>query len=140
MVLYKEKKLNRVRTIAENPTKFLKDFTKKFLVDLFQFGQSVNAAKPCTKSQRTENPLSSADIGNCRGVTEARKIAQLCALYDVGIQFHCANSHLNVAATLQLEAAIPNFTLHEHCCVHERDYVRKLTKFDYQPRMQLRDN
>ena len=73
------------------------------------------------------------DIGNCRGITEARKIAQLCALYDVGIQFHCANSHLNVAATLQLEAAIPNFTLHEHCCVHERDYVRKLTKFDYQP-------
>lgn len=73
------------------------------------------------------------DIGNCRGITESKKIAQLCALYGVGIQFHCANSHLNVAATLQLEATMPNFVLHEHCCVHERDYICKLTKYNYQP-------
>ena len=73
------------------------------------------------------------DIGNCRGLTEAKKIAQLCTLYDVGIQFHCANSHLNVAATLQMEAAMPNFVIHEHCCVHERDYVCKLTKHSFQP-------
>lgn len=73
------------------------------------------------------------DIGNCGGITEAWKIADMAAIYDIGVQFHCAGSPLCMAATLQLEAVIPNFLIHEHCCVQERDYVRQLAKYDYMP-------
>lgn len=73
------------------------------------------------------------DIGNCGGITEAWKIADLASIYDIGVQFHCAGSPLCMAATLQLEAVIPNFLIHEHCCVQERDYVRQLAKYDYMP-------
>lgn len=73
------------------------------------------------------------DIGNCGGITEAVKIADLASMYDIGVQFHCAGSPLCLAATLQTEAAISNFLIHEHCCVQERDYVRRLAAEDYQP-------
>lgn len=73
------------------------------------------------------------DIGNCGGITETRKIADLASVYDIGIQLHCAGSPLCLAASLHLEAVLPNFLIHEHCCVQERDYVRKLAKYDYQP-------
>lgn len=73
------------------------------------------------------------DLGNCGGISEGLKIADLAAEFDIGMQYHCANSPICTAATLQLEAAIPNFLIHEHCCMQERDYVRKLAKYDYQP-------
>ena len=34
---------------------------------------------------------------------------------------------------LQLEAAIPNFTIHEHHVYNRYDYNKKLCKYDYQP-------
>lgn len=73
------------------------------------------------------------DIGNCGGITEAMRIADTASIFDIGVQLHCAGSPLCMAATLQVEAAIPNFLIHEHCCVQERDYVRKLAKYDYMP-------
>ena len=73
------------------------------------------------------------DLGNCGGITECVKIADLAHQFDIGMQLHCANSPICTAATLQVEAAIPNFLIHEHCCVQERDYVCRLAKYDYQP-------
>lgn len=73
------------------------------------------------------------DIGNCGGITEIMRIADIASLFDIGVQCHCAGSPLCMAATLQVEAAIPNFLIHEHCCVQERDYVRRLAKYDYMP-------
>ena len=54
------------------------------------------------------------DIGNCGGVTECKRICELAQLYDVSIQTHTCNSVISVAVALHVEAAIPNFIIHEH--------------------------
>ena len=73
------------------------------------------------------------DIGNCGGLTEAKKICDLAYIYDVGVQAHVCASPLSTAVALQLEAAIPNFTIHEHHVYNRYDYNKKLCKYDYQP-------
>ena len=73
------------------------------------------------------------DIGNCGGLTEAKKICDLAHIYDVGVQAHVCASPLSTAVALQLEAAIPNFTIHEHHVYNRYDYNKKLCKYDYQP-------
>lgn len=54
------------------------------------------------------------DIGLAGGVSETKKIADLAHMYDVGVQAHVCGSPLATAIALQLEAAIPNFIIHEH--------------------------
>lgn len=73
------------------------------------------------------------DIGNCGGITEAKKICDMAHVYDVGIQAHVCASPLSTAAALQLEAAIPNFTIHEHHVYNRYDYNKQLCIYDYQP-------
>ena len=73
------------------------------------------------------------DIGNCGGLTEAKKICDLAHIYDVGVQAHVCASPLSTAVALQLEAAIPNFTIHEHHVYNRYGYNKKLCKYDYQP-------
>ena len=73
------------------------------------------------------------DVGNCGGITEAKKICDLAHIYDVGVQAHVCASPLSTAVALQLEAAIPNFTIHEHHVYNRYDYNKKLCKYDYQP-------
>ena len=73
------------------------------------------------------------DIGNCGGITEAKKICDMAYVYDVAIQAHVCGSPLSIAASLQLEAAIPNFCIHEHHRTFLRDFNRKLCIYDYQP-------
>ncbi|MBR1672306.1 MAG: mandelate racemase/muconate lactonizing enzyme family protein, partial [Fretibacterium sp.] len=73
------------------------------------------------------------DIGNCGGITEAKKICDMAHVYDVGVQAHVCASPLSTAAALQLEAAIPNFTIHEHHVYNRFDYNRQLCIHDYQP-------
>ena len=53
------------------------------------------------------------DMGICGGMTEMKKIADMAYSYDVGVQAHVCGSPISVAAGVQLEAAIPNFTIHE---------------------------
>lgn len=74
------------------------------------------------------------DIGNCGGITEAKKICDLAHIYDVGVQAHVCASPLSTAAALQLEAAIPNFTIHEHHVYNRYAYNKKLCIYDYQPK------
>ncbi len=73
------------------------------------------------------------DIGNCGGLTEAKKICDMAHVYDVGVQCHVCASPLSTAAALQLEAVIPNYTIHEHHVYNRYDYNRVMCKYDYQP-------
>ena len=73
------------------------------------------------------------DIGNCGGVSEVKKLADMAYCYDVGIQAHVCSSPLSVAVSLQLEAAIPNFVIHEHHMTNTLSCIRDLCIYDYQP-------
>ncbi|MFZ7102336.1 MAG: mandelate racemase/muconate lactonizing enzyme family protein [Peptococcaceae bacterium] len=73
------------------------------------------------------------DIANSGGITEIKKICDMANIYDVCVQPHVCGSPLAVAATLHLEAAIPNFIIHEH---HRDSLVPRnieICKYDYQP-------
>lgn len=73
------------------------------------------------------------DIGNCGGLTEAKKIADMAYIYDVGVQAHVCTSPIGVAAALHLEAAIPNFTIHEHHFANTTRSIIDQCEYDYQP-------
>lgn len=53
------------------------------------------------------------DLGTCGGITEAKKIADMGHVYDCTCQIHVCGGPIMTAASLQLEAAIPNFAIHE---------------------------
>lgn len=74
------------------------------------------------------------DIGNCGGITECRKIADLAEIYGVSVQTHTCNTPISVAASLHLEAAIPNFIIHEHHTVNTIPEGRATCVYDYQPK------
>ncbi|OAA91644.1 mandelate racemase/muconate lactonizing enzyme family protein [Clostridium ljungdahlii] len=74
------------------------------------------------------------DLGNCGGITEGKKICDLAHIYDVGVQMHVCASPLSTAVALHLEAAIPNFTIHEHHVYNLHKYNKQLCIYDYQPK------
>jgi galactonate dehydratase len=53
------------------------------------------------------------DIGNTGGIMEAKKIAAMAEVYDMRIQPHNCASPVSTAASLQLDACIPNFFIQE---------------------------
>jgi L-alanine-DL-glutamate epimerase-like enolase superfamily enzyme len=73
------------------------------------------------------------DIGNCGGITEAKKICDMAAVYDVSVQTHVCSSPVSVAISLHLEAAIPNFIIHEHHLCNTLPSTVAECKYDYQP-------
>jgi len=73
------------------------------------------------------------DLGNCGGITEGKKICDMAATYDVGVQVHVCASPLCTAASLHLEAVIPNFCIHEHHLISRTAWNRDLCVHDYQP-------
>jgi galactonate dehydratase len=77
--------------------------------------------------------LAQPDIGNCGGITEVKKICDLAYIYDVAVQIHVAGSPLATNVALQLEAVIPNFTIHEHHVANRMDTSLNLTKYNLQP-------
>ena len=74
------------------------------------------------------------DICLCGGMTEAKKICDLAHVFDATVQVHVCGSPLTLAASLQLEAAIPNFCIHEHHVINKVLYNRELGKYDYAPK------
>lgn len=73
------------------------------------------------------------DFCNCGGITEGKKISDMAHVYDIGVQGHVCGGPIATAATLQLEAAIPNFVIHE---LHQRALTQPnidLCKYNYQP-------
>lgn len=77
--------------------------------------------------------IAQPDMGTCGGPTEVKKICDMAHAYDVSIQAHVCGSPLSSALSLHLEAAIPNFIIHEHhlCMLHQ--YNIDLCTQDYQP-------
>jgi len=73
------------------------------------------------------------DICNCGGITEGKKICDMAAVFDATVQAHCAGSPISTAAALHLEAAIPNFCIHEHHFRSTQEALTVLCKYDYQP-------
>lgn len=73
------------------------------------------------------------DMGNCGGITETKKICDMAFIYDVNVQLHVCASPLSTAAALQLEAAIPNFLIHEHHVNALSDFMRRLCIYEYRP-------
>lgn len=73
------------------------------------------------------------DLGNCGGITEGRKISDLAESFGAQIQTHTCNTPISVAAALHLEAAIPNFIIHEHHTNNTLKNCTDLCVYDYQP-------
>jgi len=73
------------------------------------------------------------DIGNCGGITECKKICDMAHVYDVGVQTHVCSSPVSVAVSLQLEAAIPNFVIHEQHMINSTKSDIEMGKYVYQP-------
>ncbi|MEA4882315.1 MAG: mandelate racemase/muconate lactonizing enzyme family protein [Clostridia bacterium] len=73
------------------------------------------------------------DLGTCGGVTEGKKLCDMAHTYDVTVQAHVCGGPMATAIALQLEAAIPNFIIHE---VHRYSLLEDNIKsciYDYQP-------
>lgn len=70
------------------------------------------------------------DLGLCGGLTEGKKIADMAYTYDVGIQAHVCGTPISVAAGVQLEAAIANFTIHETHVSSLHDDFREMGVYD----------
>jgi L-alanine-DL-glutamate epimerase-like enolase superfamily enzyme len=68
------------------------------------------------------------------GITEGKKICDYAHVHDVTVQAHVCGSPVATAASLQLEAAIPNFLIHEHHTVAIKQANIELCIENYQPK------
>jgi L-alanine-DL-glutamate epimerase-like enolase superfamily enzyme len=66
-----------------------------------------------TLAQRGLVDFFQADVANVGGPTEAKKMAVLAEAYGVEMAYHNAFGPIQNAATIQLDAAIPNFLIQE---------------------------
>lgn len=73
------------------------------------------------------------DVGLCGGFTETKKVCDYADVYDIRVQAHVCGGPVATAAALQLEAAIPNFLIHEHHTYAIKHWNRELCLQDYQP-------
>ncbi len=73
------------------------------------------------------------DVGNCGGISEVKKIADMAHAFDVGVQVHAAGSPLCTDVAIQLECTLPNFIIHEHHVCNRMDTSLGLTKYNRQP-------
>lgn len=73
------------------------------------------------------------DFGLIGGVTEGKKVCDLAHLHDVTIQGHVCGSPVATAVALQIEAAVPNFEIHEHHVYALQQVNRELCNEDLQP-------
>lgn len=73
------------------------------------------------------------DIGLVGGLTEAKKMCDYAHIYDVTVQVHVCGSPVATAASIHLEAAIPNFLIHEHHSHAMKSYNVELCDIDLQP-------
>lgn len=74
------------------------------------------------------------DLGNCGGITEGKKICDMAHVYDVKVQAHVCGGPIATAAALHLEAAIPNFMIHETHRYALLEGNISMCKYDYQPK------
>jgi galactonate dehydratase len=67
------------------------------------------------------------------GLTEGKKVCDYAHVYDITVQAHVCGSPISTAASLQLEAVIPNFQIHEHHIIALQPGNCELCIPDYQP-------
>lgn len=77
--------------------------------------------------------IAQPDIGTCGGITEAKKICDMAHVHDVGVQIHVCGSPISIAASLHMEASIPNFVIHEHHVINRAKMNIDLGIYDYVP-------
>lgn len=77
--------------------------------------------------------IAQPDIGTCGGVSEAKKICDMAHAFDTGVQIHVCGSPISIAASLHLEASIPNFVIHEHHVINRAKMNIDLGVYDYAP-------
>ena len=70
------------------------------------------------------------EIANCGGMTECKKICDMAHIFDASVQVHVCGSPISLAAALQVEAAIPNFQIHENHVINKANFTRELGKVD----------
>jgi L-alanine-DL-glutamate epimerase-like enolase superfamily enzyme len=73
------------------------------------------------------------DICTCGGLTEVKKICDMAHVYDVTVQIHVCGGPISTAAALQVEAAIPNFIIHELHRYALLEPNTKTCKYNYMP-------
>lgn len=73
------------------------------------------------------------DICNCGGISEGKKICDMAHVYDVGVQIHICGGPIATAAALHVEAAIPNFVIHEEHCGNLISAFKRAGKYFYEP-------
>ena len=74
------------------------------------------------------------DICVAGGISETKKICDMAHVYDATVQIHVCGGPISTAAALHMEAAIPNFVIHE---LHRYALLEPNTrtcKYDYQPK------
>lgn len=74
------------------------------------------------------------DICTCGGLTEAKKICDMAHVYDVTVQVHVCGGPISTAAALHIEAAIPNFIIHELHRFALLEANTKSCKYNYLPK------
>lgn len=73
------------------------------------------------------------DISNCGGISEAKKICDLAHVYDVRVQAHVCGAPIAEAVSYQVEAAIPNFYIHELLFMSQSEENVGYCKYHYRP-------
>ena len=73
------------------------------------------------------------DLSNTGGITETKKICDMAQVYDMGVQIHVCGGPIATAAALQVEAAIPNFTIHEEHNANLKNIFIQAGKYYYKP-------
>ncbi len=73
------------------------------------------------------------DLNNTGGITETKKICDMANTYDAAVQLHVCGGPIATAASLQLEAVLPNFLIHEVHAGAIKQCMVDLGKYDYQP-------
>ena len=73
------------------------------------------------------------DLANTGGITETKKICDMAQVYDIGVQIHVCGGPIATAAALQVEAAIPNFTIHEEHNANLKNIFIQAGKYYYKP-------
>ncbi len=74
------------------------------------------------------------DLCLAGGIGETKKIADYANTYDITVQGHVCGAPVSTAAALQLEAAIPNFIIHEHLGSAMNPGNRALIEQELQPK------
>lgn len=77
--------------------------------------------------------IAQPDLCNTGGITEAKKICDMANVYDIGVQLHVCGGPIATAAALQVETAIPNFTIHEEHCANFKTEYQKAQKYPWAP-------